>query len=92
MHADAVNVRFVRAHVVLDLADGRAVPFPLHWFPILEAATTAEREHFAISMDHQQVHWPELDEDMNVTALLQSSGDTRVISCKRSTCPARPSI
>jgi Protein of unknown function (DUF2442) len=76
MHADAVNVRFVRAHVVLDLADGRAVPFPLHWFPILEAATTAEREHFAISMDHQQVYWPELDEDMNVTALLQSSGDT----------------
>jgi Protein of unknown function (DUF2442) len=76
MQADAVNVRFVRAHVVLDLADGRAVPFPLHWFSILEAATTAEREHFAISMDHQQVYWPELDEDMNVTALLHSSGDT----------------
>jgi hypothetical protein len=27
-------------------------------------------------MDHQQVYWPELDEDMNVTALLQFSGDT----------------
>ena len=38
----------------------------------LAAATEAEREHFAISIDKQQLIWPELDEDMDVTALLLS--------------------
>ncbi|WP_367872596.1 DUF2442 domain-containing protein [Trinickia violacea] len=33
-------------------------------------ATAAEREHFAISMDRQQLFWPEIDEDVNVLALL----------------------
>jgi hypothetical protein len=72
MHADAVDVHFDSAHLFLDLSDGRAVEFPLNWFPTLAAATEAEREHFAISIDKQQLIWPELDEDMDVTALLLS--------------------
>ncbi|WP_338048488.1 DUF2442 domain-containing protein [Paraburkholderia terrae] len=42
----------------------------MDWFPVLQAATAAEREHFAISMDRQEVVWPEIDEDINVPALL----------------------
>ncbi|WP_114810004.1 DUF2442 domain-containing protein [Paraburkholderia kururiensis] len=75
MGGDAVNVHFDRTHLVLDLLDGRAIQFPLHWFPVLEAATEAEREHFAISMDRKQLYWPELDEDVNVTALLMSMAE-----------------
>jgi hypothetical protein len=76
MEGTAVDVRFDSAHLFLDLSDGRAVQFPLNWFPVLQAATSAEREHFAISMDHEQLFWPELDEDMSVTALLLSLPDS----------------
>ena len=76
MEGTAVDVRFDSAHLFLDLSDGRAVQFPLNWFPVLQAATSAEREHFAISMDHEQLFSPELDEDMSVTALLLSLPDS----------------
>jgi hypothetical protein len=62
---------FDTAHLFLDLADGRAVEMPLGWFPLLQAASNAGRRRFAISLDHEQLFWPELDEDMNVTALLE---------------------
>jgi hypothetical protein len=77
MYADAVDVSFDSAHLFLELSDGRAIEFPLRWFPVLEAATTDEREHFAISLDRQQLYWPELDEDMSVPALLLSLPEAR---------------
>jgi hypothetical protein len=70
MEGAAVNVHFDNTYLFLDFSDGQAVPFPLDWFPVLQAATAAEREHFAISMDRQQLFWPEIDEDVNVPALL----------------------
>ncbi|WP_353558712.1 DUF2442 domain-containing protein [Paraburkholderia terrae] len=70
MEGAAVGVRFDSTHLFLDMSDGRAVSFPLDWFPVLQAATASEREHFAISIDRQQLFWPEIDEDVNVPALL----------------------
>ena len=49
MGGAAVGVRFDSTHLFLDMSDGRAVSFPLDWFPVLQAATAAEREHFAPS-------------------------------------------
>jgi Protein of unknown function (DUF2442) len=77
MEGTAVDVHFDSAHLFLDLSDGQAVPFPLGWFPVLQAATAAEREHFAISMDHQQLLWPEIDEDVNVPALFSFQHESR---------------
>lgn len=76
MQGAAVDVHFDSRSLFIDLLDGRAIEFPLDWFPILEAATVADREHFAISLDRQQMFWPELDEDINVTALLLPLPDT----------------
>jgi hypothetical protein len=76
MRGATVDVRFDSTHLLLDLSDGRAVRFPLNWFPVLETASPAEREHFAISMDRQQLFWPEIDEDVNVTTLLAFLSDT----------------
>jgi hypothetical protein len=70
MLAAAVDARFDSAHLFLDLADGRVIEFTLDWFPILQAATDAERTHFAISLERDQLFWPELDEDMNVSAVV----------------------
>ncbi|MPW22496.1 DUF2442 domain-containing protein [Paraburkholderia sp. CNPSo 3157] len=75
MEGAAVGVHFDGTHLFLDLSNGRAVSFPLGWFPVLQAATAAEREHFAISMDRQQLLWPEIDEDINVPALLSFQSD-----------------
>ena len=75
MHVLAVHVRFDSVYLFLDLADGLAFEFPLDCFPLLQAASGAGRTHFAISLDGEQVFWPELDEDMNVTALLASFPD-----------------
>jgi hypothetical protein len=51
MNRAAVDVHFDRVHMFIDMSDGPAVQFPLDWFPVLQAATAAEREHFAISLD-----------------------------------------
>jgi hypothetical protein len=72
MHALAVEVRFDSAYLFLDLGLGRALEFPLDWFPLLQAAIGAGRPRSAISLDCDQVLRPELDDDMNVTALLAS--------------------
>ena len=92
MEGAAVGVRFDSTHLFLDMSDGRAVSFPLDWFPVLQAATAAEREHFAISMDHQQLVWPEIDEDMNVPALLsfQSERAGRHCASPEEAFPAWP--
>ncbi|CAL8473610.1 DUF2442 domain-containing protein [Caballeronia sp. S22] len=75
MNATAVDVRFDRAHLFLELTDGRAVDFPLEWFPILQAASDVERARFAVSLDREQLYWPELDEDINVNALMACRQD-----------------
>ena len=76
MEGAAVGVYFDSAHLFLDLSDGQAVQFPLDGFPVMQAATAAERKHFAISMDRQQLFWPEIDEDVNVPALLSYRPET----------------
>ncbi|OAJ53875.1 ethanolamine utilization protein [Paraburkholderia ginsengiterrae] len=75
MDSGAVSVHFDSGHLFLDLSDGESVEFPLGWFPVLQAATETERGHFAISLDRQQLYWPDLDEEMSISALLQSLPD-----------------
>ncbi|KAE8757181.1 DUF2442 domain-containing protein [Paraburkholderia madseniana] len=76
MHGVVVDLRFDNTHLFLNLSDGQAVRFPLNWFPVLKVATATEREHFAISLDRQQLFWPEIDEDVNVPALLSYRPET----------------
>src|SRR5579863_8514343 len=77
MRVDAVDVHFDSTHLFLELSDGREMRLPLRLFPVLEVATAAEREHFAISIDHQQLLWPELDEEMSIAALMRTVPESR---------------
>jgi hypothetical protein len=72
MQPHAIDVAFDGPTMYIDLSDGRAIQLPLRLFPILDDASSEQREHLAISLDGQQLFWPELDEDMNVTALLNA--------------------
>ncbi|QCP52405.1 DUF2442 domain-containing protein [Trinickia violacea] len=77
METSAVDVRFDPTHLFLQLSDGQELEFPLRWFPVLAAATPDERSHFAISIDRQELYWPDLEEDMSVNALVRSLPDMR---------------
>jgi hypothetical protein len=67
-HARMVSVDDEALHILL--ADGRELSAPLSWFPVLERATPAQRANWRLIGHGEGVHWPEIDEDVSVTALL----------------------
>lgn len=52
------------------LTDGRLFAAPLAWYPRLLLATAAERSYYELRGDAQSIHWPSLDEDIDLEALL----------------------
>jgi hypothetical protein len=66
----AKSVTFDDAMMHVALVDGRIVGVPLSWFPTLAAATPEQRNHLRIGGGGVALHWPELDEDLSVAALL----------------------
>jgi len=64
----SVSVRGGKIRVAL--RDGRDVAIPLHWSPRLLAATPAQRRKVEIVDDGRALRWPEVDEDISVSAFL----------------------
>jgi len=67
--AVAVSVDADALHVIL--SDGRELAAPLEWFPRLRDATPAQRTHWRFIGRGQGMHWPDVDEDISVEALLR---------------------
>jgi hypothetical protein len=67
------NVRFDQTRFWVELSDGRALGIPIAWFPVLEAATDAQRLAFELSTSG--ISWDEIDEDISVQGLLDGVGD-----------------
>lgn len=65
--------------LVVDLADGRTLSVPLAWYPRLLHATPAERAQWRWIGAGQGIHWPALDEDVSIEALLlgRTSGESQ---------------
>ena len=68
--AQATAVWFAADRLWLRLADGRELGVPLEWFPRLAGAAGAQRDRWELTDQGFGVHWPELDEDVSVLALL----------------------
>jgi hypothetical protein len=66
----ARSIEFVLNAVVVHLDDGRSLSAPLDWFPKLRDALPAQRENWRLVGSGIGVHWPDLDEDLSVAALL----------------------
>lgn len=66
----ALDVSFTNDALRVVLADGREVSAPLQWFPRLLAATPAERARWELIGDGIGIHWPLIDEDIEVESLL----------------------
>ncbi|MGH6926574.1 MAG: DUF2442 domain-containing protein [Propylenella sp.] len=52
------------------LSDGRTIAVPVSWYPRLAHGTQAERANWRPIADGEGIHWPDLDEDISVAALL----------------------
>jgi hypothetical protein len=66
---DHVHVTDTALNVYLQ--DGRVLSSPLAWFPRLLHGTLAERNHYELHGDDDAIHWPDLDEDIDLLSLLQ---------------------
>ena len=66
----ATDVSFTEDALHVVLADGREVSAPLQWFPRLLHATAEQRALWELIGDGIGIHWPLVDEDIEVESLL----------------------
>ncbi|MBS1229907.1 MAG: hypothetical protein H6R17_3184 [Proteobacteria bacterium] len=69
-HAIDVSIDDNALHFVL--VDGREISAPLEWFPRLRDASRAQRLNWRLIGKGVGVHWPEIDEDIAVSTLMDS--------------------
>jgi hypothetical protein len=66
----AVSVAVTSEMIEVGLDDGRVISAPLAWFPRLLHASEGERSRARFIGNGEGLHWPDLDEDVSVEALL----------------------
>ena len=67
----AVDVACGHDGLSVDLADGRKISVPLHWFPRLESASHGDRKSWELIGGGLGIRWDALDEDISVESLLR---------------------
>ena len=70
------DVRVTDERLFVDLDDGRTISVPLEWYPRLRKGTREQRANWQIVGGGWGLHWPDLDEDINIPALLQGKRST----------------
>ncbi len=71
--ARATKVWFEKNMLFVMLEDGREIGTPLEWFPKLKSAAKNELNNFRLIGNGVGIHWENLDEDISVKGLLQST-------------------
>jgi len=66
----AKTVKVTANALIVELRDGRTVSVPISWYPRLAQGTASERRRWELIGPGIGIHWPELDEDISVEALL----------------------
>ena len=66
----AKDVAVTQDALTVDLDDGRTISVPLAWYPRLLHGTSGERDHWRLIGSGEGIHWPDLDEDINIENLL----------------------
>lgn len=69
--ARARAVEVTDEFLVVRLDDGRRISVPLEWYPRLLHGTPDERSWYRVVGSGVALHWPDLDEDLHVQALLE---------------------
>ena len=79
----ATDVKVTNDALVVGLRDGRVVSVPLTWYPRLASATPSERRRWESVGPGIGIHWPALDEDVSVEALLSGQGSNESVRSLR---------
>ena len=66
----AKRVKVTADTLIVELRDGRTVSVPMSWYPRLSEGTPRERRRWELIGPGIGIHWPALDEDISVEALL----------------------
>jgi Protein of unknown function (DUF2442) len=66
----AIDVDVSDAALRIVLSDGRELSAPLAWFPRLRDATPEQRWNWEPIGSGHGIHWPDVDEDISVRALM----------------------
>jgi hypothetical protein len=66
----ARRVTVTKHTLIVTLDDGREISTPIEWFPRLAHGTPRERGNWELIGDGEGIHWPDLDEDIEVAQLL----------------------
>lgn len=66
----ALGVEVSGTALRITLSDGRELSAPLAWFPRLAHATPEQRAHWELAGAGYGIHWPDVDEDVSVRALM----------------------
>ena len=68
--AAAKRVKVTDDALIVELQDGRTVSVPLDWYPRLVEGRPGERRKWELIGPGIGIHWPDLDEDISIEALL----------------------
>lgn len=79
----AVSAKVARDTLVVELRDGRVLSVPLAWYPRLAAATATERRRWELIGPGIGIHWPLIDEDVSIEALMAGQRSTESASSLR---------
>lgn len=52
------------------LIDGREISVPLKWYPRLHKATSEQRANYRLIGNGTGIHWPDIDEDLDLEGIL----------------------
>lgn len=66
----ALRAELDSRNLAVHLADGRILIVPLAWYPRLQHASPEERQNVEVFADGEELHWPDLDEDIEVVHLI----------------------
>jgi hypothetical protein len=64
------SVDFSATAIMLQLEDGRGISVPLDWLPRIKNASETDRRNYELVDGGEEIHWPALDADLSVLALL----------------------
>jgi hypothetical protein len=62
-------------HIYVHLADGRELGIPLAWSERLSSATPAQRANYRVEEFGAAIHWPDVDEDIDLATFMGVSED-----------------
>ena len=69
------KVWFDAENIYILVNDGTQKSHPLRWFPLLENATSKQREKYELGTFADSIHWKELDEDLSLEGFYSFNKD-----------------